>query len=309
MDSLIKIEGKPLEKLMDVVSNAIGTLYKPRQIVREATAEAKAESIKAIEQAKTQAMLNGDIEKVQYLETINERLVAKEIKRQKNIENVVTVAGNILQTEKTVSEEPVNEDWATRFFDIAQDVSDDEMQNLWGQILAGEIKHSQSYSLRTLEILRNMTKDEAEIFQKVAQFALLQGDAFIYSSNDVLNKLGVPYSSIAKLVEIGLLQSGDFVSRNYFSDKTKKVVHGIIYGNLVVLVNQKANAPKISFEIRLFTTPGKELLKLVNIKPNIEYIQEFAKKIKNDDVLVNYAEFISLEANGCVSYQEPVIEL
>ena len=87
------------------------------------------------------------------------------------------------------------------------------------------------------------------------------------------------------------------------------MVHGIIYGNLVVLVNQKANAPKISFEIRLFTTPGKELLKLVNIKPNIEYIQEFAKKIKNDDVLVNYAEFISLEANGCVSYQEPVIEL
>lgn len=309
MDSLIKIEGKPLEKLMDVVSNAIGTLYKPRQIVREATAEAKAESIKAIEQAKTQAMLNGDIEKVQYLETINERLVAKEIKRQKNIENVVIVAGNILQTEKTVSEEPVNEDWATRFFDIAQDVSDDEMQNLWGQILAGEIKHPQSYSLRTLEILRNMTKDEAEIFQKVAQFALLQEDAFIYSSNDVLNKLGVPYSSIAKLVEIGLLQSGDFVSRNYFSDKTKKVVHGIIYGNLVVLVNQKANAPKISFKIRLFTTPGKELLKLVNIKPNIEYIQEFAKKIKNDDVLVNYAEFISLEANGCVSYQEPVIEL
>lgn len=309
MDSLIKIEGKPLEKLMDVVSNAIGTLYKPRQIVSEATAEAKAESIKAIEQAKTQAMLNGDIEKVQYLETINERLVAKEIKRQKNIENVVTVAGNILQTEKTVSEEPVNEDWATRFFDIAQDVSDDEMQNLWGQILAGEIKHPQSYSLRTLEILRNMTKDEAEIFQKVAQFALLQGDAFIYSSNDVLNKLGVPYSSIAKLVEIGLLQSGDFVSRNYFSDKTKKVVHGIIYGNLVVLVNQKANAPKISFKIRLFTTPGKELLKLVNIKPNIEYIQEFAKKIKNDDVLVNYAEFISLEANGCISYQEPVIEL
>ena len=145
MDSLIKIEGKPLEKLMDVVSNAIGTLYKPRQIVREATAEAKAESIKAIEQAKTQAMLNGDIEKVQYLETINERLVAKEIKRQKNIENVVTVAGNILQTEKTVSEEPVNEDWATRFFDIAQDVSDNEMQNLWGQILAGEIKHSLIY--------------------------------------------------------------------------------------------------------------------------------------------------------------------
>ena len=278
MDSLVKIEGKPLEKLMDVVSNVIGTIYKPRQIVREAKAEAKAESIKAIELAKTQAILDGDIEKAQYLETVNARLVAKEIKRQKNIENVVAVAGNILQSEKTVSEEPVNEDWTTRFFDIAQDVSDNEMQCLWGQILAGEIKHPQSYSLRTLEILRNMTKDEAEIFQKVAQFALVQENAFIYSSNDVLDKFGVSYSFIAKLVEIGLLQSGDFVRQNYFSNKTTKVVRGIIYGNLVVWVNQKANAKKISFEIRLFTTPGKELLKLVNIKPNIEYMQEFAKK-------------------------------
>lgn len=309
MDSLIKIEGKPLEKLMDVVSNAIGGICKPRQIVRVAKAEAKAESIKAIEQAKTNAIIDGDIEKAQYLDTINERLVKKETKRQKNIENIVAVAENILQVEDTVSEEPVNPDWTTRFFDITQDVSDEEMQHLWGQILAGEIKLPKSYSLRTLEILRNMTKDEAEIFQKVAQYALLHVDGFLYSPDNVLDKLGVPYSSIAKLVEIGLLQSGDFVTRNYSSNKTSDNIYGIIYGNLVILVKQKANAPKISFNVRLFTTPGNELLKLVNIKPNMEYLQEFAKTIKNGDVLVSYAEFISSEADGTIRYKKPIINL
>lgn len=310
MNSLIKIfEGKPIEKLIDVVSKAIGTIYEPRQIVRKAKAEAKAESIRAIELAKTNAIIEGDTEKAEYLDRINNRLINKETKRQKNIEEVVSTAGRILEAEKDVSNEPVNPDWTTRFFDIAQDVSDNEMQCLWGQILAGEIKHPKSYSLRTLEILRNMTKDEAEIFQKVAQFALLQGDAFLYSSNDILDKLGIPYSSIAKLVEIGLLQSGDFVTQNYFSNKTTDHICGIIYGNLVVLVNQKANAKKISFEIRSFTTPGKELLKLVNIKPNMEYMQEFAKSIKRDDVVVGYAEFICLEANGAVRYKNPVINL
>ena len=307
MDNLIKIEGKPLEKLIDVVSNAIGTLYKPRQIEREARAEAKAEKIKDIEHAKTQAILDGDLDKAQYLETINERLVAKETKRQKNIENVVAVAGKVLQAEGTVSEESVNPDWATRFFDIAQDVSDEEMQNLWGQILAGEIKQPQSYSLRTLEILRNMTKEEAKIFQKVSQFALLQGNAFLYAHDDVLENFGIIYSCVAKLIEIGLLQSGDFVTRNYSSIKTTDKILGIIYGKIVLLVNQKANSPKISFKVRLFTTPGKELLKLVDIKPNMEYMQEFAKAIKRDDVVVGYAEIISLEADGTIRYKDPVI--
>ena len=77
-------------------------------------------------------LLNFDFEKAQYLDAINERLVKKETRRQNNIENVVAVAGKVLQAEETVSEDPLNPDWATRFFDIAQDVSDEEIQTLWG---------------------------------------------------------------------------------------------------------------------------------------------------------------------------------
>lgn len=307
MDSLIKIEGKPLEKLIDVVSNAIGTLYKPRQIEREARAEAKAETIKAIEHAKTQAILDGDLDKVQYLGTINERLVAKEIKRQKNIENVIAVAGKVLQAEETVSEESVNPDWATRFFDISQDVSDEKMQNLWGQILAGEIKQPQSYSLRALEILRNMTKEEAEIFQKVAQFALYQTYFFLFSPNKVLEKLEVPYYNIAKLIEIGLLQSGDFASMNFDNKENEKIE--FLYGDFALVVNfiSKQEVRKISFPIKLFTTAGEELLQLIDIIPNMNYIQEFAKAIKKDDVEVGYAEVICLENDGTIRYKDPVI--
>ena len=91
MNSLIKIfEGKPIEKLIDVVSKAIGTIYEPRQIVRKAKAEAKAESIRAIELAKTNAIIEGDTGKAEYLDRINNRLVNKETKRQKNIEEVVS---------------------------------------------------------------------------------------------------------------------------------------------------------------------------------------------------------------------------
>ncbi len=308
-ESLIKFEGKPIEKLIDVVSKAIGTIYEPRQIVRKAEAEAKAESIKEIEHAKTKAIIEGNTEKAEYLDKISNRLVNKETKRQKNIEEVVSTAGRILEAEKDVSKEPVNPDWTTRFFDIVQDVSDDEMQFLWGQILAGEIKQPKSYSLRTLELLRNMTKEEAELFQKVAQFTLLQKDAFLFSSNGVLEKFGISYSTIAKLIEIGLLQPGDFVTKNYPSEKTNDKKTGIVYGNLVVIINQKASANTISIPIRLFTTPGKELARLISITPSIDYIKELASTIKREGVTVGYSQIICIDENGSIQYSQSVIEL
>ncbi len=309
MDSLIKIEGKPIEKLIDVVSNAVGGLLKPWQTVRVAKAQAKSDSIIAIEQAKTNAIIEGDIEKVQYLEAINERLVNKEKRRQKNIENVVTVAGTILQTEEKVSEESVNQDWATRFFDIVQDVSDDEMQLLWGRILAGEIKQPKSYSLRTLETLRNMTKEEAEIFQKVAQFILVDQDiAFLFTSFNDLKNFGIPYCYIAKLIEIGLIQSGDNVRQQFNANNTSEINKtSIIYGNIVMKIDQMPGADLFSFPVRLLTTPGKELARLIPISPNLDYVKKMASTIKRDDVKVS-CSIISSNENGNVDYDE-LIEL
>lgn len=310
MDNLVKImDGKPLEKLIEVVSNAIGTLYEPKQIVRKAKAEAKAGSIIAIEQAKTQAIIDGDLEKVKYLERINNRIVNKEEKRQKNIEDVVSNAGKILESEENVSKEPLNSDWTTRFFDIVQDVSDNDMQLLWSQILAGEIKQPKSYSLRTLELLRNMTKDDAELFQKVAQLTLVCGDAFLYTPNNDLRKYGVSYMDIAKLVEIGLLRPGDFVQRHLSSQELTDTKTAFIYGEIVVIVNIKAKSHEVSFPIRSFTTSGQELYQLIDVSPNMDYIKEFASAIKNKNIKVTYSKIISIDEEGYVHYTTPEIEI
>ena len=179
--NIVKIDGKPIEKLIEVVSSAIGTLYEPRQLVRIARAEVEAERIKAIEGAKTEALLANNDERYAELSAVEKRIVVKESKRQNNINNVVAVAAQSLKDDKDVSSEPVNPDWATRFFDIAQDISDESMQNLWGRILAGEVKRPKSYSLRTLEALRNITREEAELFEQIAQYVLFDGSYFITS--------------------------------------------------------------------------------------------------------------------------------
>ena len=89
MESIVKIslDGKPFEKLIDVVSKGIGTLYRPRQIIKEA--DARAYEIKVIEEAKSLAASEAKLIESVTDERIAQRLVAKEKRRQENIDSVV----------------------------------------------------------------------------------------------------------------------------------------------------------------------------------------------------------------------------
>jgi hypothetical protein len=50
------------------------------------------------------------------------------------------IATEELKKENDVSDTPVDEDWIVRFFNVVEDISDEMMQQLWGRILAGEVK-------------------------------------------------------------------------------------------------------------------------------------------------------------------------
>ena len=170
MGSLININGAPLEKLIDVMSKGFGVLYSPREIRKNA--DAKAYEIKVLEKAKLAADLKRTDKTSELEQKISARITHQEAKRQQNIDNISYVAAKQLEHEETVSEEQVDEDWISRFFNISQDVSNEEMQTLWGRILAGEVKQPNSFSLRTLEILKNITHSEAEIFNRLAKMRL-----------------------------------------------------------------------------------------------------------------------------------------
>ncbi|HAS8313071.1 TPA: DUF2806 domain-containing protein [Vibrio vulnificus] len=120
-DSLINNIDKlsePVTKLIEVTSAGIGKLYHPLGIVRQAKADAKAKIIIA----------KADAEIAELNKRANERVEHREMLRQNNIENVVSIAANEMPTE--VSENPVDVDWTLQFFDAAQDVCDNDMQLL-----------------------------------------------------------------------------------------------------------------------------------------------------------------------------------
>ena len=182
-------------------------------------AEAKVEHIKVIEKAKRDALLNHNEEWFNQLSAVEKRLITKECKRQQNIEQVVTHAVKVISPETEVSSEKVDPDWITRFFDIVQDISNEQMQALWGRVLAGEVKQPKSFSLRTLEALRNITSEEAQLFENMAPYTLYSGSYFIYNNTSVKkNDFKISYEDVARLIEIGLVQPGSMVTQNYYNN-------------------------------------------------------------------------------------------
>ncbi len=308
-NSLIKIEGKPVEKLIDVISKGIGTVYRPRAIRKEA--EAEAYKIEIIERAKSKALAEGKEIDAEVSARINQRLLHQETRRQLNIDNVAEIAAKQLERETTISEEQVNDDWTTRFFNIVKDISEIEMQTLWGRILAGEVKHPKSFSLRTLELLKNLNKDEAEIFMKIGTHAIktINNYKFIFRGNYKNVEKFFTYSDISRLIECGLIQPGDTISLQY---NTNKEGYSCSYWteNYVTFINIKPNSPFINIPIYPFTNSGCELLNLIKADTPFEYISLFAKAYmsnlfgnKKDNVDVKFTEIVSWE-NEIFIYDE-----
>ena len=280
----------PANKLIDSVSGAIGKAYEPKHVKR--MAKAKAKEIELIGQAlRNNADVPIKYEKGEiivdttdfdeFVKRTQSRIAFQELQKQQNIEKVVDTAYGLLEGETECSEEPVDKDWLSRFFNSVENISDSDMQILWAKILAGEVKQPKTYSLRTLETLKNLSKDEALLFQKVAPYVFCgETNKYITSNANLLVKYGINYDDIILLNECGLLTltSSMGISMNLRKGQDPKE---IIYNEKIALIFDGKNDEDSEIIIRVhkLTTTGKELFDVVKKEPNEEYILDLAETI------------------------------
>lgn len=302
----INIDGKPLKKLIEVVSNGIGTLYRPRKIRKEADAQAYA--VRVLEKAKAEAGAESLMIEADAAERIGQRLVAKEVRRQENIDTVVEMAANNLVGAE-VSDKPVDEDWATRFFGIVQDVSTEEMKSVWAKILAKEIERPLSFSMRTLEVLRNISYEEAELFTKISPFVFVQDQmSFIFNDD---NKYGLNYYYLSKLKEAGLLQTGEGAVYTIKASKVNtKYTSNFICGNKFITLTTEPDTKDIKVPICLLTQVGCELYELTEHKANMDYLHDFAAFVRktNPTASIKYGDIIERIGHK-TRYSLPLVDL
>jgi len=287
---------KRIERLLKVCSKGIGACAKP--ILKRLNASADANEVKKIsgaiadaESLPVEIKYKGENLQIESLpkgpsHRAVERFIFQEKKKQSNTEKIIGYSANALlsESEENVSDDPIDEDWITRFFRVSEDISNDHMQELWGRVLAGEVKRPNSFALRTLDILRNFTKEEAESFARIAKLRIQFGyrNSFLLYVQDY-SPFEVPYDDVLLVKELKLLAEDKNVILT-FSIKPEQICTFII-GKTGLLCKAEKEV-SVRFPIIDFTVPGQQLTQLIpqDEAPPEDYLKLLAKHLKSDGV-------------------------
>ena len=250
MGALVDINTDGLAKFAETISFALGGTARGERKIADAKAYA------AIVEAETKNKVA--LIKAQGKEALANYIETKESRKLKNTMAVVEKAQSHFTKGEKVSDEPVDEGWKNRFFGIVEEISDEELREIWGRVLAGEIKKPRSYSLRTMEILRNLTKEEASVVVKAASFNINNECVYKNCSLSLTEKL--------LLQEIGLMLE-DSLGIMYSWDVDGKGKLSIVLDDnyLFILHNDNENLIECHTDVYKLSTAGREIFKLVNI--------------------------------------------
>ena len=282
---------KPLVKFVESVSLATGKLYEPTNVVKMAKARAKELEIisTAVNENLNLPVKYEDgsvsIDATNANELViraQNRFLFQEMQKQQNIDSVVEKAYRELEKETSVSDDPVEKEWLLRLFNSIEDISNEKMQSLWGKILAGEIKRPKTFSLRSIDILRNISRDEAVLFEALCQYRICEGhNIYLPNYEKVLKKYRIDYASILMLDDCGLIRSAPLQTLMYQLTRDR---HIITENEDLIVVLDKKRTETVTLSIKdfSFTTAGIELSKLFSIMISNEYLIEFAKALKEN---------------------------
>jgi hypothetical protein len=183
----------------------------------------------------------------------------------------------------------ISADWLNAFENEAAQMSTEQMQRLFGKILAGEIRRPSSYSIKTIKIMAQLDNQAAALFKLVCSLSMsiyypenhiLDARVVSLGGNAAANALagyGLPFDALNILQEYGLIIA-DYNS--HMSYRSAIARDGKIE---VPLVYQKARwglVPKVDSSPRQhefnvhgvgLSRCGKEMLSIVDIDSNDEY--------------------------------------
>lgn len=292
------VGGKGVMKFFETISKGIGAITKPKLIKMMAEAESykkeKEIESKSFEIEKLSEIIKNNPElAIQYnnenitIENKNiqeitvhalNRLGYQELKKQLNIEKTIKFAYEEIKNDDQVSEEQVSDDWVFRFFNSVENISDENIQKIWARILAGEIKVPNSYSYRAMEILKNMTQKEIELFQKISKVSIQSSDSYFITTNkEILKKYDVFFIDIFSLEEFGLISSQELLWTKVFEQE--EILVGQTSEFLALASNKNFKTTKVVYNAFKFTNSGQQLLKAIFPKQEKEYFIDYAKDL------------------------------
>ena len=300
---------RPATLLVEKVSNAIGRHFDPKQAIRMAEAEAMANRIRAIAETET------NIEVAELRRRAAERFIVEEMRMQSNMESIAAKA--IPHLTDDAEPEKLDDDWIANFFDKSRITSDGQMQELWAKVLAGEGSKSGSFSRKTVNLLADLDKRDAEFFTSLCRVSwMISGTLvpLVYDEGStVYHRLGIDFDSVSQLEALGLVRFqvvGNFSATNL--PQNVPVSYG---GRRVSLTFPKSDGNRLDLGKILLTKSGRELLRITGAEAAegfFDYVYErWANESlvprKKDEVEASLDELASAWLADTATHSNPAI--
>lgn len=253
---------KPATVLIEKISDAVGGVFKPYQIKRIAKAEAEANLIEA----------ESEIQITDLHRRAMHRFVEEEAQKQSNIESITSDSLPLLNDQSKPEE--VDDDWLTNFFDKCRIVSDAEMQKLWSRVLAGQANNPGAFSRRTVNLISDLDKRDADLFTSLCRFGWVIGEVcplVFDSQDDIYNRQGIDFGSLSHLETLGLIHFNSF--SGFRRMKLPKTITVFYYGTPIELTMPKDEDNELKLGQLLLTNAGQELAPICGSQPIPEFVE------------------------------------
>jgi hypothetical protein len=185
----------------------------------------------------------------------------------------------------------IDEDWLFVWREYAGKVSVEDLQKLWGSVLAGEVKAPGRYSIRTLEFLKTLSKPEAEMISRLASYVIDGRVARAQSA--YLDSKDLNFSMLLVMQELGVISGVESVglTTTYKSVVDGKFVRAFVSHSKVLIVEHDDPSKTLEFEIYMLTAVGRQVLGLGSFEPDLEYMRLIGKEFVNKGFKVKLADW------------------
>lgn len=237
------------------------------------------------------------------LQRAQRRIQLQQAREQQNLEQIFALTATYLN--QNINLDRLELDWIMRFNELAKQVYSPHLQEIWAKIFAIELGSPNSFSYRAIKTLSELSLKEARIFQKAANLLCRIGDdksdkliTAIYQKPSVLaiftqptriplnlTALGLGYSQVVTLIELGLVQGQEIETTPYQS--SEKIALSYLGDKFSVEVKSK----ELVITYYRLTPVGQELVKLVTTARNVGFYKQLKGDFQNALSFVGAGQF------------------
>jgi len=217
---------------------------------------------------------------------------ANTMRQEINASKAVLHAEEVLANDtQSPPDRAIDEDWVFRWRDYAGRVSNNELQELWGKILAGEVKSPGAYSLRTLEFLRELSKAEAERITQLAKFAIER--CVVRSASQYLEEHGISFDLLLEMQDLGVVSGVEALGlrRQWMSTSSDRFIRALRSNGKVLVIEHEDADKTVTLDAYLLTNVGNELLGLGSFSPDVDYLRLVGETIAKQGFKVGLADW------------------